>query len=72
VTLYLRESDVASLLSAADAVPVIEESFRRLAAGEVDLAPRRRLEMERGRLALMGAADRGLGLAGSKNYAATL
>ena len=71
MTLYLRESDVASLLSAADAVPVIEESFRRLAAGEVDLAPRRRLEMERGRLALMGAADRGLGLAGSKTYAAT-
>jgi alanine dehydrogenase len=71
VTLYLREDDVASLLSPADAVPVIEDSFRRLAAGDVDLAPRRRLEMERGRLALMGAADRGLGLAGSKTYAAT-
>src|SRR5215203_3413898 len=71
VTLYLREADVASLLTAADAVPVMEDSFRRLAAGEVDLAPRRRLEMERGRLALMGAADRGLGLAGSKTYAAT-
>jgi alanine dehydrogenase len=72
VTLYLREADVASLLTAADAVPVIEDSFRRLAAGEVDLAPRRRLEMEHGRLALMGASDRGLGLAGSKTYAATL
>ena len=71
MTLYLREDDVASLLSPADAVPVIEDSFRRLAAGDVDLAPRRRLEMERGRLALMGAADRGLGLAGSKTYAAT-
>jgi ornithine cyclodeaminase/alanine dehydrogenase-like protein (mu-crystallin family) len=71
VTLYLREADVASLISPADAVPVIEESFRRLAAGDVDLAPRRRLAMERGRLALMGAADRGLGLAGSKTYAAT-
>ena len=71
MTIYLREADVVSLLSPADAVPVIEESFRRLAAGEVDSQPRRRLEMDRGRLALMGAADRGLGLAGSKTYAAT-
>lgn len=71
MTLYLREQDVASLLAPGDAVPVIEESFRRLAAGEVDNQPRRRLEMDHGRLAVMAAADRGLGLAGSKTYAAT-
>ena len=71
MTLYLRENDVASLMPAADAVPVIEESFRRLAAGEVANQPRLRLDLDGGRLALMAAVDRGLGLAGSKTYAAT-
>jgi alanine dehydrogenase len=71
VPLYLREDDVASLITPADAVSAIEESFRRLAAGEVDNQPRSRLEMDGGRLALMAAADRGLGYAGSKTYAAT-
>jgi ornithine cyclodeaminase/alanine dehydrogenase-like protein (mu-crystallin family) len=71
VTLYLREEDVAALISPGDAVPVIEESFRRLAAGEVRNQPRLRLDLDGGRLALMAAADHGLGLAGSKTYAAT-
>jgi ornithine cyclodeaminase/alanine dehydrogenase-like protein (mu-crystallin family) len=71
VTLYLREADVEALLSPADAVPVIEECFRRLAAGEIENQPRVRLDMGGGTLALMGAADLGLGLAGSKTYAAT-
>jgi alanine dehydrogenase len=71
VTLYLREDDVASLMTAGDAVPVIEGSFRRLAAGEVRNQPRLRLDLDGGRLALMAATDRGLGLAGSKTYAAT-
>jgi ornithine cyclodeaminase/alanine dehydrogenase-like protein (mu-crystallin family) len=68
VPLYLTEDDVASLLTPADAVPVIEESFRRLAAGEVDNQPRIRLPTGEGSLALMGAADRGLGYAGVKTY----
>ena len=68
---YLSEGDVASLLSAADAVPVIEESFRRLAAGEVDNQPRIRLSTGEGSLALMGAADRALGYAGVKTYTAS-
>ena len=50
--------------------PSIEESFRRLAAGEVVNQPRLRLPLEAGALALMAAADRGLGLAGSKTYSA--
>jgi ornithine cyclodeaminase/alanine dehydrogenase-like protein (mu-crystallin family) len=71
VTLYLSEADVASLFSAADAVPVIEGSFRRLAAGEVRIMPRQRLPFEGGSLAVMAAVDEGLGYAGPKAYAAT-
>jgi ornithine cyclodeaminase/alanine dehydrogenase-like protein (mu-crystallin family) len=71
VTLYLSESDVSSLLTPADAVDVVEACFRRMAAGEVGIAPRRRLRLQEGALADMAAADAGLGLAGGKLYAAT-
>jgi len=67
---YLSESDVVSLLEPADAVPIVEESFRRLAAGEVVNQPRLRLPLESGSLALMAAVDRGLGVAGVKTYTA--
>jgi len=69
--LYLSEDDVARLLTPADAVPVVEESFRRLAAGDVSNQPRVRLPTGEGSLALMGAADRGLGYAGVKTYSAS-
>ena len=69
--LYLTESDVASLLEPADAVDVVAECFRRMARGEVEIAPRRRLRLPEGALADMAAADVGLGLAGGKLYAAT-
>jgi alanine dehydrogenase len=71
VTLYLTEADAASLLEPADAVPIVEECFRRLAAGEVHNQPRVRLPMNGGHLALMGATDRGLGYSGIKTYSAT-
>ena len=71
VPLYLTESDVAALLTPADAVEAIEESFRRQARGGVAIAPRRRLRLPEGALADMAAADSGLGLAGGKLYAAT-
>ena len=67
--LYLTESDVASLLTPADAVPLVEGSFRRLAAGEVASVPRERLPTGAGSLAVMPAVDRGLGYAGLKTYA---
>ena len=70
--LYLGESDVASLLEPADAVDVVEACFRRMAAGEVEIAPRRRLRLPEGALADMAASDTGLGLAGGKLYAATM
>jgi ornithine cyclodeaminase/alanine dehydrogenase-like protein (mu-crystallin family) len=71
VPLYLTEENVAELLEPADAVEAIEECFRRLARGAVDNAPRRRLRLDEGSLADMAAADRELGLAGGKLYAAT-
>ena len=69
--LYLTESDVSSLLEPADAVEAIEECFRRMARGVVDIAPRRRLRLEEGSLADMAASDRELGLAGGKMYTAS-
>ena len=69
--LYLTESDIAALVSPADAVEAVEACFRRMAAGEVEIAPRRRLRLPEGALADMAASDNGLGLAGGKLYAAT-
>ena len=59
--LYLSEADVEALLSPGDAVPVIEESFRRLAEGAVENMPRRRLPLDDGAFAIMSATDRALG-----------
>jgi ornithine cyclodeaminase/alanine dehydrogenase-like protein (mu-crystallin family) len=52
-------------------VDAIEACFRRLAAGAVENMPRRRLRMTDGALAVMGAADSELELAGSKTYLAS-
>ena len=71
VPLYLTESDVAQLLRPDDAVEAIEACLRRMADGEVEIAPRRRLRMLEGSLADMAASDLGLGLAGGKLYAAS-
>jgi ornithine cyclodeaminase/alanine dehydrogenase-like protein (mu-crystallin family) len=67
--LFLNEDDVARLLEPADAVEAVEGCFRRLAAGSVQNAPRRRLALEEGRLADMAASDLELGYAGVKAYA---
>jgi ornithine cyclodeaminase/alanine dehydrogenase-like protein (mu-crystallin family) len=71
VPLYLTESDVAELVTPADAVEVVEACFRRLAAGQVENAPRRRLSLQEGALADMAASDLELGVAGGKLYAGT-
>ena len=68
--LYLSESDVESLITAGDAVPVIEACFRRMASGAVENVPRRRLGLDDGAFAVMSAVDRELGYAGLKAYAA--
>jgi len=69
VPLYLSESDVAALLSPADAVEAVEACFERMARGVVENASRRRLRLEDGRLADMAASDLELGYAGAKVYA---
>ena len=67
--LYLSEAEVASLVTPAEAVPVLENCFRRMAAGEVENVPRRRLAVPGGFLAVMASADVELGYAGQKSYA---
>ena len=69
MTLFLSESDVQGLLSPDDAVQAVEGSFLRMAAGVVEIAPRRRLRLHEGRLADMAASDLELGYAGAKVYA---
>jgi ornithine cyclodeaminase/alanine dehydrogenase len=69
VPLYLTEADVEALLAPEDAVDAVEACFRRMAAGAVETAPRRRLALEGGRLADMAASDLELGYAGAKVYA---
>ena len=66
--LWLSEDDVAALVTPGEAVPVIEDCFRRMAAGQVELMPRRRFGVEGGVFAVMAATDRGLGVAGLKSY----
>jgi ornithine cyclodeaminase/alanine dehydrogenase-like protein (mu-crystallin family) len=68
VTLYLSEQNVQELLTPGDAIDAVEGSFQRMAAGAVEIASRRRLRVEEGRLADMAASDLELGYAGVKAY----
>jgi ornithine cyclodeaminase/alanine dehydrogenase-like protein (mu-crystallin family) len=68
VPLYLTEADVAELAEPADAVPVVEACFRRLAAGAIAQMPRYRLHTDGGEYAVMAAVDHELQVAGLKNY----
>jgi alanine dehydrogenase len=68
VPLYLTEGEIRELLTPDDALAAVETSFRNIAAGAVDLAPRRRLRLDEGRLADMAASDLALGYAGAKVY----
>jgi ornithine cyclodeaminase/alanine dehydrogenase-like protein (mu-crystallin family) len=69
VTLFLSEDDVRAVLSPTDAVAAVEGCFERMARGVVEIAPRRRLRLDEGRLADMAASDVELGYAGAKVYA---
>src|SRR5919201_5211660 len=69
VPLYLTEQDVEAMLTPDYAVEAIERRLQRMAAGGVHIAPRRRVELEEGRLADMAASDLELGYAGVKAYA---
>ena len=67
---YVTEAEVAELLSPAEAVAAIEACFQRMSAGVVENRTRYRLGLDGGTLAVMAAADLGLGYAGAKVYAA--
>jgi ornithine cyclodeaminase/alanine dehydrogenase-like protein (mu-crystallin family) len=67
--LFLNEDDVRAVLDPPAAVEAVEGSFARMASGSVDIAPRRRLRLDEGRLADMAASDLELGYAGAKVYA---
>ena len=70
VPLYLAEDDIDGLLTPELALEAVEGSFRRMSEGVVENVPRRRLGLDQGMLAVMSAADLGLGVAGVKTYAA--
>ena len=59
---------MAGLITAGEAVPVVEACFARMAAGAVENVPRRRLALDDGSFAVMYAVDRELGYAGVKAY----
>jgi len=69
VPLFLSEAEVAQLLTPADALDAVEESFRRIARGAVENPPRSRVLLEDGVFAVMPCADTELGYAGLKSYA---
>jgi ornithine cyclodeaminase/alanine dehydrogenase-like protein (mu-crystallin family) len=71
VPIYLTEAEVGELLTPADALEAVEESFRRLAGGAVDNRPRERLPLDEGQYAVMACVDSELGYAGLKSYAWT-
>jgi ornithine cyclodeaminase/alanine dehydrogenase-like protein (mu-crystallin family) len=71
MALFLNEAEVKELLSPFEAVEAVEGSFLRMAAGSIEIAPRRRLGLQEGRLADMAASDLELGFACVKAYAAT-
>jgi alanine dehydrogenase len=71
VPLYLTEAEVGELLTPAEALAAVEPTFARLAAGEIESAPRARLGIPDGVFAVMPCVDRGLGYAGLKTYAWT-
>ena len=66
--MFLSEADVALLLTPADALPVLEDCFRRLASGACANRPRTRLPLADGYFAVMAATDSELGYAGLKSY----
>lgn len=69
MTLLLHESDVRKLLTMPLALEAVEESLRRLAAGQAILHPRRRIEIPgKAFLHYMAAADTASGYMGLKVY----
>jgi alanine dehydrogenase len=69
--LFLRESDVVTLLPMAAAIEAVEAVFRKQALTEVANIPRGRARTDQAMLHVMGAAVKTLGVMCSKVYATT-
>lgn len=69
--LYLTEADVDELMDVEDSIEVIEQLFRRMAAGEAVNVPRTRAVAPGVVLHSMSAAVPYLGLVGLKSYVTT-
>src|SRR4029077_13962493 len=68
--LSLTEADVDRLLTPADAIAAVEDSFLRLHAGTIVNVPRYRVGLEGGFLAVMSVGDDGRGPACAQHYTA--
>ena len=66
--LYLTEDDVREVMDMETSIDVVEQAFRRLAAGEAENVPRRRAFAPGIVLHTMSASAEYLGLIGWKNY----
>src|SRR2546425_3007137 len=66
--IFLTESDVRQLLTIELAIDAVEDAFRRLAADEATLVPRRRVRTPEVMLHTMSAACAAYGLVGCKLY----
>lgn len=69
--LYINESEVDSVLDMDSVLDAVEGVQRRLATGEAENLPRRRILQSGRTLHLMAASDEGCGYAGHKSYLAT-
>ncbi|MXW27917.1 MAG: ornithine cyclodeaminase family protein [Chloroflexi bacterium] len=69
--LYINESEVESVLDMDSVLDAVEGVQRRLATGEAENLPRRRILQSGRTLHLMAASDEGCGYAGHKSYLAT-
>ena len=69
--LYINESEVESVLDMDSVLDAVEGVQRRLATGEAENLPRRRIFQSGRTLHLMAASDEGCGYAGHKSYLAT-
>src|SRR3954467_11686195 len=66
--LHITESDVDQLVTMADAMTAVEESFRHQGEGRATNEPRRRVRTPPGMLHVMFAADAAAGFLGLKSY----
>lgn len=71
VALFLRERDVAALVTIDDVIDVVERALAEQGAGRAVNRPRQRVAIEGGTLHVMSAGLPGWGILGLKSYAVT-